>query len=72
MPIQIDYQMAAGKPVFSIENLTSNDLQLLKLFIEDGLNNTDKNAITIHEINRMNDLIKEFENNLYTHNNGRK
>lgn len=34
MQIQIDYRFSNGKPLFSIENLSEEDIQVLKLFIE--------------------------------------
>lgn len=74
MKIQIDYRLNNGIPFFSIENLTSQDIQLLKLIIEDGIKNVDKTAITILELSRLKQLLNEFDNNLFTHNhlNGRK
>lgn len=74
MQIQIDYRFSDGKPLFSIENLSEEDLQVLKLFIEDGMKNMEKNPITIQELTRMQSLLNEFNHNLFTHNhnNGRK
>jgi len=74
MQIHIDYRLNDGKPLFSIENLSEEDLQVLKLFIEDGIKNMEKNPITIQELSRMQSLLNEFKENIYTHNhnNGKK